>query len=218
MISTLFADPVVTVTATEAMWSGELYPEEAACIRRALVKRRREFTAGRLCAREALAKLGVRGFPIVVGKARLPVWPSGMLGSISHCDGYCGAAVAPRGEVLGIGLDVERAEPLEPALLERICSDIERERGTRLPAGVGAPDPGKLAFCAKESFYKCYFPLTGAFLGFKDVEVELDPGRSRFRARLCRSDAPSVCGVREVEGRLAWSQRLVFAGVTLRGG
>ncbi len=214
----MFADPVVTVTATEAMWSGDLYPQEAACIRRAVAKRRREFTAGRLCARAALAKLGVQGFALVVGESRLPIWPAGMVGSISHCDGYCGAAVAPRGEVLGIGLDVERADPLEPALLERICSEVERERAARLPARHGAPDPGKLTFCAKESFYKCYFPLTGAFLGFKDVEVELDPGQNRFHARLCRSDAPSVCGVRELEGRLAWSEQLVFAGVTLRGG
>ena len=216
MISRLFVDPVVTVTATDAMWSGELHPEEAACIPRALAKRRREFTAGRLCARAALEKLGVHDFPLVVGKQRVPVWPAGVVGSISHCEGYCGVAVAPRGEVLGIGLDAERADPLESELLARICSGLEIERNARLPAGRGAPDPGKLTFCAKEAFYKCYYPLTGTFLGFKDVEVELDPGQSRFQARLCRPETPSVCGVRELEGRLAWSDELVFAGVTLR--
>jgi 4'-phosphopantetheinyl transferase EntD len=213
VISTLFADPVVTVTATAAMESGELWPAEAACIRRAVSKRRREFTAGRLCAREALAKLGVRGFPLVVGEARVPVWPPGVVGSISHCKGFCGVAVASRGAVAGLGLDVERADPLEPELLARICTPRERER---LPARAGAADPGKLTFCAKESFYKCYFPLTREFLGFQDVEIDFEPGLRGFRARLVRADAPSLCGVRELEGRLAWSDALVFAGVTLR--
>jgi 4'-phosphopantetheinyl transferase EntD len=213
VISTLFSDPVVTVRATEAMGSGELMPEEAACIRRAVAKRRREFTAGRLCAREALASLGIHDFPLVVGEARVPVWPPGVVGSISHCKGFCGVAVARQGEVVGLGLDVERAEPIEPELLVRICTPRERER---LATRAGAPDPGKLTFCAKESFYKCYFPLTRTFLGFQDVEVEFEPELRRFRARLVRADAPSICGVRELEGRLAWSDALAFAGVTLR--
>jgi len=213
VISTLFADPVVTITATEAMASGELLPEEAACIRRAVAKRRREFTAGRVCAREALSKLGIHDFPLVVGESRVPVWPPGVVGSISHCKGFCGVAVARQAEVVGIGLDVERAEPIEPELLVRICTPRERER---LAPRAGAPDPGKLTFCAKESFYKCYFPLTRTFLGFQDVEVEFEPERRGFRARLLRAEAPSVCGLRELEGRLTWNAALVFAGVTLR--
>jgi len=203
----------VTVTATAAMASGELWPEEAACIPRAVAKRRREFTAGRLSAREALAKLGIHGFPLVVGEARVPVWPPGVVGSISHCKGFCGVAVARQDAVAGLGLDVERADALEPELLVRICTPRERER---LAARAGAPDPGKLTFCAKESFYKCYFPLTREFLGFQDVEVDFDPGLRGFRARLVRADAPPVRGVRELEGRLAWSDAFVFAGVTLR--
>jgi len=213
VISTLFAEPVVTVSATEAMESGALLPAEAACIPRALSKRRREFTAGRLCAREALAQLGIHGFPLVVGEARVPVWPPGVVGSISHCRGFCGVAVARADAVAGLGLDVERAEALEPELVARICTPRERER---LRARAGAPDPGKLTFCAKESFYKCYFPLTREFLGFQDVEVEFEPDQRGFRARLVREAAPSVRGLRELAGRLAWNDALVFAGVTLR--
>ena len=213
MISTLFDAPVVTVTATAAMETGELFPEEAACIRRAVSKRRREFTAGRLCAREGLAKLGIHGFPLVVGAERVPVWPKGVVGSISHCKGYCGVALACEPAVLGLGLDVERAEPLEPELLARICTPRERER---LAPRAGAPDPGKLTFCAKESFYKCYFPLTREFLGFQDVEIDFEPGFGGFRARLVRDSAPPVSGVRELAGRLAWNDTLVFAGVSLR--
>ena len=214
MISTLFADPVVAITATEAMGSGELMPEEAACIGRAVGKRAREFTAGRAVrARSA-------------GEARHPrvsrwSWakrgsPSGRPASSEASPtarAFCGVAVARQSAVVGLGLDVERAEPLAPKLLARICTPRERER---LAPRAGAPDPGKLTFCAKESFYKCYFPLTRTFLGFQDVEVEFEPGLRGFRARLVRAQAPSVCGVRELEGRLAWNAAFVCSGVSLR--
>jgi len=213
VIETLFDAPVVTAAAAGAPPAGELLPEEAACIPRAVEKRRREFTAGRLCAREALAKLGIHGFPLRVGAERVPVWPAGVTGSISHCKGYCGVAVARRSDFLGLGFDVERAEALEPELLARICTPRERARLAALP---GAPDPGKLTFCAKEGFYKCYFPLTREFLGFQDVEVEFEPGLRAFRARLVRESAPAVAGRRELAGRLAWSDAFVFAGVALR--
>jgi 4'-phosphopantetheinyl transferase EntD len=213
VIASLFEAPVVTVRATEAMAGGQLHPDEAACIRRAVAKRRREFTAGRLCARDALAQLGIHDFPLLVGEGRVPLWPPGVVGSISHCKGYVGVAVARADAVVGLGFDVERAAPLEPELLARICTPRERER---LPASPGVPDPGKLTFCAKESFYKCYFPLTRTFLGFQDVEVEFEPGLRGFRARLVRAQAPSVCGVRELEGRLAWNAAFVCSGVSLR--
>jgi len=213
MIASVFEAPVVTVHATEAMASGELHPDEAACVRRAVAKRRREFTAGRLCARDALATLGIHDFPLLVGEGRVPIWPPGVVGSISHCKDYCGVAVARADTIVGLGFDVERADPLEPELLARICTPRERER---LPASPGAPDPGKLTFCAKESFYKCYFPHTREFLGFQDVEIEFERALQGFRARLVRDDAPALRGVRELAGRLAWSDALVFAGVTLR--
>ena len=61
MIETLFPAPVLTLSATPEMWTGTLLPEEEACLSpRAIAKRRREFTAGRVCARAALGRLGIR--------------------------------------------------------------------------------------------------------------------------------------------------------------
>jgi 4'-phosphopantetheinyl transferase EntD len=216
VLATLFDAPIVTVTATGAHAAEPLRPEEAACIGRAAPRRRSEFGTGRACAREALARLGIHDFPLLVGPSRAPVWPRGVVGSLSHCRGYCGVAVARSDAVLGLGLDVERAEPLERELLERICTAGELERLPELAADPHAPDWGKLTFCAKESAYKCYFPLAGVFLGFQDVEIDFEPRARRFRARLVRPDAPAVHGLRALEGRFAWSEAFVFAGVTLR--
>jgi len=38
---------------------------------------------------------------------------------------------------------------------------------------------GKILFSAKESVYKCQYPITTTFLGFHAVEVELDDGAFR---------------------------------------
>ena len=40
-----------------------------------------------------------------------------------------------------------------------------------------------LFFSAKETFYKCQYPLTRRLLDFRDVVLELDPQSQRFRAR-----------------------------------
>src|SRR5699024_2591462 len=76
--------------ATEAI----LFPAEAEAIGNALPKRRAEFTAGRWCARQALTELGLPPTPVERGDHGSPCWPDGVVGSITHCDGYRPAAVA----------------------------------------------------------------------------------------------------------------------------
>jgi 4'-phosphopantetheinyl transferase EntD len=72
-----------------------------------------------------------------------------------------------------------------------------------------------LLFSAKESVYKCYYPLTGAHLGFLDVEVCVDPEQRSFSARLLRADAPSALGARRFRGRFAREDGCVWTGVAL---
>ena len=218
-IRAIFPEPVVTVTTTERAGGEEisLHPDEAACIVRAGAKRRREFAAGRSAARRALEQLGIEGFALVSDADRLPRWPEGVVGSISHCAGCCAVAVATRGRILSLGLDVERAGPLADGVLARICTPRERERARALapPEGV---DWGKLVFSAKESAFKCYFPLARTLLGFQDMEVEFSADAASFRARLLREDAPAAAGARCFQGRAAWTRDLVFAGVVLETG
>jgi 4'-phosphopantetheinyl transferase EntD len=68
MIEKLFPCDVVSVVAKPEMWAEELHPNEAALISGAVAKRRREFAAGRSCARKALRILGFEGNAVLVGR------------------------------------------------------------------------------------------------------------------------------------------------------
>jgi len=204
MIESLFPRPVVTLEATEEMWSGPLLPEEEDCLSpRAVLKRRREFTAGRVCARAALERLGVRDFPLLAAPDRMPLWPPGIVGSLSHCGDRCGVAVAREGAIVGLGLDVERARPLEDRALPG------------LPAGLAA----MAVFCAKESAYKCHYPLARTFLDFHDVEITLEPERGTFTATILKARNQEGCAVPPrvsvLRGRFSWNGDHIWAGVTL---
>lgn len=183
-------------------------------------KRRREFAAGRACARLALARLGLPESPLGRNEDRTPRWPAGLVGCISHCAGYCGAAVARQESVAGLGLDVEVIGRVRAALLPRICTPAERDALVRLGRAREREeiDWATVLFSAKESTYKCYYPLTRMPLGFHDVEIELAPARRAFTARLLRMDAPPAAGARAFAGRYASNGKLVFSGVTLEPG
>jgi enterobactin synthetase component D / holo-[acyl-carrier protein] synthase len=151
------------------------------CVPTAVPPRRREFALGRWCARRALCRLGIHDYPVQRGSANEPVWPPGIAGSISHCEGYCGAAVVRRKTVQGIGIDVELSEPLAQRLRRMVCRQSELEwieRSTPPPHS----DWAKLMFSAKESVYKCVYPLLGTRLGFHDIEIRMIPSHHRFVA------------------------------------
>ncbi len=136
-----------------------------------------QFTAGRVCARVALGRLGVASrTPILRGEDRTPIWPPGFVGSITHTDTWCAAAVARADELRSIGIDLEPATPLKEALWRRVCTPRERD----WLAGLSEPGlTGKVLFSAKESVYKCQYPITTQFLGFHAVELEIDDGAFR---------------------------------------
>ena len=94
-IHLLFPPEVVAEEMTSPPSLADLHPAEQACIAKAGLKRRLDFAAGRVCARRAMAQLGVDGLPLLVGEKGQPVWPPGIVGSISHCEGHYGAAATP---------------------------------------------------------------------------------------------------------------------------
>jgi 4'-phosphopantetheinyl transferase EntD len=170
-----------------------LYPDEEAAVANAVDKRRREFATGRACARAALAELGLPPVPIVPGPGGAPQWPSGVVGSITHCDSYRAAAVALDREFITIGLDAEPHDELPHRVLEVVASTGEQARVTALTAAMPDVRWDRLLFSAKESVYKAWFPLTGRWLGFEDACVDFCPEDRTFTARVL-VDGPEVNG------------------------
>jgi 4'-phosphopantetheinyl transferase EntD len=161
-----------------------LFPAEEALVAGAAGKRRREFATGRHCARTALADLGVASAPLLRGEMGAPLWPPGIVGSITHCAGYRGAAVARARDVLTTGVDAEPDEPLPHGVLALVALPAERGRLRDLSAAEPGTCWDRLLFSAKESVYKAWFPLTGRWLGFRDADVTIDAACSTFDVRL----------------------------------
>jgi 4'-phosphopantetheinyl transferase EntD len=214
VIEELLPPPVAAIEVFEdppGLW---LYPEEEACVARAAERRRREFTTGRLCARAALARLGLAPAAIIRGERGAPRWPDGVVGSITHCAGYRAAAVARTADLVTIGIDAEPNEPLPAGVLEPISMPQERARLAAIAAS--APDVAwdRLLFSAKESVYKAWFPLTGSWLDFDGADIVFDPATATFVARLLVPGL-TVAGQpwRELTGRFVVRDGMVVTAV-----
>ena len=166
---------------------GALLAEEAALLGAAAVEKRRvEFAAGRSCARAALAMLGVLPTAVLQGERREPLWPPGIVGSITHCAHYCAAVVASMEDYAGIGIDAEINQPLPPGVLELVARKREREWiAARTQQRRIHWD--RLLFSLKESVFKIWYPLERCWLGFEEAEIEIDDSAGLFRATVLRS-------------------------------
>ena len=143
-------------------------PEEEPLIARSVAKRRNEFITVRHCARLAMERLGVPQSPILKGDKGEPRWPDGVVGSLTHCEGYRGAVVARRAAVRSVGIDAEPHGLLPKGVIDAISLPVERREITALPAGLYWD---RILFCAKEATYKAWFPLTERWLGFEDAHI-----------------------------------------------
>jgi 4'-phosphopantetheinyl transferase EntD len=175
-------------------------------------RRRLDSAAGRICAHQALDSLGRPAPAIPRGPGGVPVWPDGVVGSITHCRGYRASAVAIRDSIASIGVDAEPHHRLPDGVLARIASPSESDAITALAAdGVGG-HLDRVIFCAKEAAYKAWFPLSERWLGFLDVHVDLDPESGTFAARVLH---PAHGGHIPLSGRWLIDRDLILAGVAI---
>ncbi|MGC4093442.1 MAG: 4'-phosphopantetheinyl transferase superfamily protein [Polyangiaceae bacterium] len=180
-------------------------PAEEALIERAVDKRKREFRKARACARSLLAEFGVHDFALLAGAQREPLWPDGLVGSVTHTDGMCAVVVGSSFRYAGIGIDVEPDEPLTLPIAQRVCVPGEMEQVSER-TGLSSLQAARLIFSAKEAFYKCQFCVTQRYLGFGDVRVEFSPGGC-FSVSVLAQES-EVAAIAANSGR--WAQREGF--------
>lgn len=216
MIEELLPPAAVAVEAFADDGEPELFAAEREAVGRAVPKRRREFATGRECAHRALERLGLSAGPIPSGERGEPLWPDGVVGSITHCDGYRACVVARESDLLTIGIDAEPHEPLP----EQLLVDIARPEETGWLQALASTMPDthwdRLLFSAKEAVYKAWFPLAQRWLGFEDAVLRVDPGRCSFSARLV-VPGPVVCDeeVRGFEGQWLIRDGLVLTAIAV---
>lgn len=216
MIERILLDVVASVEAFDDPPDVVLFPEEEALISRAVEKRRREFRTVRHCARLALGELGIPPVAVLPGERREPMWPPGIVGSMTHCTGYRAAAVARDRDLLSLGIDAEPHEPLPDGVLDAIALDEEKIMLAALAAGRQAYSWDRVLFCAKETVYKAWFPLTHRWLGFKDAAIRIDPAERTFSAHLRVTGKTSSDGIlTSFDGRWMIDNRLVLTAITL---
>lgn len=152
-----------------------LFPEEKVLIRDSVESRRREFTTGRHCARQALARLGApTALPLPRGRRGAVTWPQGVTGTITHCRGYRAAAVADRTDTASVGIDAEPDVPLPAGVLEAVALPEEQVMVKELLGDLPAVRWDKLLFSAKESVYKTWYPMTRRELQFEDAAITFE--------------------------------------------
>jgi 4'-phosphopantetheinyl transferase EntD len=178
--------------------------------------RRQEFTEGRRHARLALGALGLSAVEIPVAHDRRPVWPIGVVGSLTHArdrrnplrPGHVVAAVAASSRCHGLGVDAEYIGALAPELWPRVLTAAELAqvltlRPSERPARVHA------LWCAKEAAMKAWRRV------FDPLEVGIalsgDASVLDFQAR------PSCASERlpAAEGRMMHTAGLAAAMVVL---
>jgi 4'-phosphopantetheinyl transferase EntD len=130
-------------------------------------ERLREFVVGRRCAARALADAGAIELDVKVGPHRQPIWPRGFVGSITHSSSFALAAVGRSSQVISVGVD---SEPIldEPSLAAVAPLALHRSEQQRVE---GRLDLATVVFSAKESLFKCLYPLAGTFFDYLDAQV-----------------------------------------------
>ena len=192
-------------------------PEEEPLIARSVAKRRNEFVTVRYCARRALGELGIGPVPILKGDKGEPCWPDGVVGSLTHCQGFRGAVVGRTAEVRSVGIDAEPHDVLPNGVLDAITVPAERTELAVLPAGLHWD---RILFCAKEATYKAWFPLTHRWLGFEDAhiafEVDADGTSGTFSSRiLIDPAAESGAPLTVLDGRWTVTDGLALTAIVL---
>jgi 4'-phosphopantetheinyl transferase EntD len=131
-----------------------------------------------------LRELGIADAPIARGASGEPLWPTGVVGAISHSREVAVGVVGRRSEYAGLGVDVEElARGPSPRAARLVCRPgemawVDPESGT---------DRLAMLFSAKEAIFKALYPIEHVWLGFADAELTWHAELRAFEARVLKS-------------------------------
>lgn len=157
------------------------FPEQ---LENAVLKRRAEFLAGRVLAKIAIRHFSAADGNLPVGPSRQPLWPQGLVGSLSHSRRHAVSIVSDN-STMAIGVDVEAicSEELSESISDIVLSLQERAFLKSFPENYCVL--WTLAFSAKETLFKALFPTVGNYFGFDCAKIcGIDMQRRRLLLEL----------------------------------
>lgn len=158
--------------------------EEGILSSRAVTARRVLFALGRAAARDALRQLGIGEVGIGRGAGGQPLWPSGVVGAISHSTDTAICVVGRRADYAGLGVDVEELARGPSVRAARLVCRPNEMAWVDVESGTSRLS---LLFSAKEAVFKALYPIERVWLGFGDAELTWVAERSAFEARVLKS-------------------------------
>ncbi|CAN5744860.1 hypothetical protein BH11MYX2_BH11MYX2_15610 [soil metagenome] len=147
--------------------------------------RRGELVRGRCALHAAMVELAptVADVPILADDRGAPVLPPGWVGSVSHKGVRAAALVTRASPISGarVGVDLELAAPSRTDIARRILTPKELE------AIAAHPERGRattLRFSIKEAIYKAVDPFVRRYVGFTEVELDVQDGIAHVTSEL----------------------------------
>lgn len=142
-------------------------------IARSAHNRQAEFFFGRYAARRAIRAVGGPVADVLIGAAREPLWPAGLIGSITHTPDFAAASVLHSADCNGLGIDIERAAGEEElvALCSLVVSNEEMALVDSLVSRFSRSHLLTLVCSAKESLFKAVFAVVRRFFDFHSARV-----------------------------------------------
>lgn len=211
-LETLYPAPVRVVMRRMPEAELPVAAEEQAAILRAGPKRRRDFSAGRACAHDALVALGSPARALPRNDDGSVAWPEGVAGSITHSRRWCAAVVGWRRDVLGLGLDIEETGRLSEGGAKLVLSETERLATRR--SALGEDACRTLMFSAKEAIYKALHPTVRRYIDFTEAVIEVEDD-GRLQARLVSKLEASLPTSSRLTGRYYLFEGSVLTAMTL---
>jgi len=142
-------------------------------LREEVPKKKAHFLGGRYCAHKALSMM--KGddqppSPLAKDQEGAPLWPPGVVGSITHTENFMGAVVADQNTLKGIGIDTEKI--LGPQSLNMVESLVATDKEKRMSFSHDPFEYFTLIYSAKESIFKCLHPIIKVHFEFYDVNID----------------------------------------------
>lgn len=209
---------VVVINHRNAPLIGSLFDEEEGIISNWKSNSRKEsFRMGRITAHSAMQTLGCEPTAILKGSRGEPLWSNNIVGSISHSDGYCVAALGLKNNHSGIGIDIQKLTSGFSTIGNRVLTKNEQEW-----VNQGDDDNEKtknirtlMMFSAKESIFKALYPIYLYPLGFMDAELSYNNELQCFFAEISSKNINLPPFHKTIRIEVGLETRFVYSAVVL---